>query len=102
MKHIRFLSGKEEPICQNPDRLDLWDSPVVVDFAPDDPDDCKLCPQLLMVHNKREFEKEQNQRVARTPMPGPDGNLKRGLIYGLAISSAFYLVLAFLIEWLVL
>lgn len=64
MNHIRFLLDNRT-ICEFPAGLDSYYSAVVTDFNPDDKEECKECFQLLLVHNEREFMKEEAMRIVK-------------------------------------
>lgn len=96
MKHIRFMNDSET-ICNNPKRLDLFDSPVIVDFDPADAQDCRECNAALMAHNKGVYEDEMtyshNFHLNRENPLAP----ARGCMYGLLIASVFWLIVGMII-----
>ena len=53
MNHIRFVSTNTT-VCENPKRLGL--DFVVADSSSIDTDRCRVCSQLLMMHNARQYD----------------------------------------------
>lgn len=98
MKHIRFMDDKQ-PICENPARLDKFDTPVIVDHDYYEPesDNCKECSAALMVHNTKVFEDElayeHNFHLNKVDPIAP----ARGCVYGLLIASVFWLIVGMII-----
>lgn len=94
MNHIRFMHSKQT-ICQNPRRLDHFDSPVVTDVGPEK--FCTECRTLLFAHNQREFDKEQNQDLDfHNNGPSP---VFRGIVYGVLLSIPIWVVIFLLSVW---
>lgn len=98
MKHILFMNDKT-PVCENPARLDTFDSPVIVEDLLAIEKSCPDCNAALITHNKKAFEDEltydYNFRTHREDPLAP----ARGIMWALAISAPFYLVLALLVWW---
>lgn len=95
MKHIRYMSTNTT-VCSSPNKVgyDL----VVVDTYPRDEESCAVCLDLLTAHNRKELEKERDGRHAAYPVyvfPDEDKPLSgaRGIVWGMAISLVFYLII---------
>lgn len=92
MKHIRYISDNKT-ICEKPTRL--GHDFVVLDTSSDpDEDSCHVCSDLLFAHNLEEYKRESRTTVFHNPPPPLEDPLapSRGFLIGLAVSSAFWLV----------
>jgi hypothetical protein len=95
MRHTRFMTDGQS-VCSNPKRLELFDSPVVIDTNPNDPHSCNLCPKFIREHNQREYEKELNERIKRTTN-GDREPIDWNLFWStFAISSGFWITVSIL------
>lgn len=104
MLHIRYMSDNKT-ICEKPTRLDTGDF-VVQDTSVNPEPSCRECSDLLLAHNKREFEREYFERP-RIIMPQreiaryyDDGTGLDKFIGGLALATGFW-VTFFVILWAV-
>lgn len=101
MRHIRYMSSNT-PLCEDPQRLDNLDDFVISDLEGSNPEPmCKECGPLLIVHNKRMYEREEYlaMQIAQKPYPF-DGDARRGDVFigGVALASAFWITF-FVILW---
>lgn len=93
MKHIRFV-GTNIPVCENPDGLGK--DFVVLDYGHtyEDNVSCGVCSQLLMAHNKREYERDRMVTIVQNPyQPLEDEVDIREWVWGMIFCSAFWIVL---------
>lgn len=97
MQHIRFIANNQT-VCWAPERLDAYDSAVVID--PESEDSCRECTALLMAHNQRESEKETRHRIQGAPRPESNMGCIRGAVYGVGVLAVFWCVIA-LLTWVI-
>lgn len=55
MKHIRYITTSKT-VCEKPDALDS--DFIVLDYIPGDWEWCETCYQLVVAHNKRQYERD--------------------------------------------
>lgn len=98
MKHIRYVASNK-PVCEKPDSL--GSDFIVQDYAPRDEAFCDPCYQLVVAHNKRQYERDglvnypQGHSVS-------SGDPTTGFLAGVGLASLFWMVFIFslyLIFW---
>lgn len=55
MKHIRYITSNK-PVCEKPDAL--GSDFIVQDYTPRDEAFCNPCYQLVVAHNKHQYERD--------------------------------------------
>lgn len=95
-QHTRYMDSNQ-PICEDPARLDKFDTPVIVDFTAKLEMPCVDCSAALMAHNKKAYEDElaydHNFRIHNEDPLAP----ARGVMYGVLLGSLAWIVIGLIL-----
>lgn len=93
MKHIRYITSNKT-VCEKPFALDS--DFIVVDNGPVNEESCDPCLQIVMAHNKKQYERDNlinfPQRHSRASNEDPLGP-SMGLFYSFLVISAFWITM---------
>lgn len=88
MKHIRYITSNKT-VCEKPDGI-VSDF-IVIDRGPRDEAACEPCYQLVVAHNKRQYEREMMINIPQGHSVSSEPVLPRDFYFGLVIASAFWI-----------